>query len=150
VANFPHSIFIDRNSGGKAFRDILVSAELKVVLHDDIFDHKTHDDVWLKKVASLGHIIVTGDKDVTHRLLFLKQLSESRAYVFILYGLNGASPQGKANCVLSALAKIAELMESSPAPVLWKIGIDNRTANKCDHAKIIKKMYANRGGRTAS
>jgi hypothetical protein len=91
-------------------------------------------------------VIVTGDKDVTHRLLFLKQLVASKAYVFILYGLNGASPQGKAGCVLSSIDKITELMKSGEPPALWKIGKDNRTAHRCDHEKILAKMYANRRG----
>jgi F420-dependent methylenetetrahydromethanopterin dehydrogenase len=145
VAKFPHSIFIDRNSGGKTFRDILISAEIKVVLHDDIFQKNTPDEVWLKEVASRGYIVVTGDKDVTHRILFLKQLVASKAYVFILYGLNGASPQGKAGCVLSALDKISELLKSGEPPALWKIGVDNRVANRCDHEKIIDKMNRRNG-----
>ena len=150
MPNFPRTIFIDRNSGGKTFRDILVSAGITVILHDDLFNSQTPDEVWLKEVAAREYIVVTGDKDVTRRLLFLKQLVESRAYVFILYGLNGVSRQGKADCVLSALDKITELMKSGEPPALWKIGKDNRVANKCDHEKIIRRMYANSGGRTSS
>jgi predicted nuclease of predicted toxin-antitoxin system len=146
VPNFHYSIFIDRNSGGKTFRDILTSTGITVVLHDDLFDKNTPDEVWLKEVVAHGHIVVTGDKDVTHRILFLKQLVASKAYVFILYGLNGASPQGKAGCVLSALDKIAELLKSGEPPALWKIGKDNRVANRCDHEKILARMYANRRG----
>jgi predicted nuclease of predicted toxin-antitoxin system len=144
VHNFSHSIFIDRNSGGKTFREILTSAGLTVVLHDDIFKNDTADEIWLKEVAARGHIVVTGDKDVTRRILFLKQLVASKAYVFILYGLNGASPQGKAGCVLSATDKITELLKSGEPPALWKIANDNRSANRCDHDKILAKMYANR------
>jgi predicted nuclease of predicted toxin-antitoxin system len=146
VHNFHQSIFIDRNSGGKTFRDIVASAGIKIVLHDDIFKNDTPDEEWLKEVAALGHVVVTGDKDVTHRLLFLKQLVASKAYVFILHGLNGASPQGKAGCVLSSIDKITELMKSGEPPALWKIGKDNRTAHRCDHEKILAKMYANRRG----
>jgi hypothetical protein len=144
VHNFSHSIFIDRNSGGKNFRAILTAAGLKVVLHDDIFKNDTPDEVWLKEVAARGHIVVTGDKDVTRRILFLKQLAVSKAYVFILLGINGGSSQARAGCVLSAIDKMNELMKSGEPPALWKIGKDNRSANRCDHDKVLAKMYSNR------
>jgi predicted nuclease of predicted toxin-antitoxin system len=144
VHSFSQTIFIDRNSGGKTFRDILTSAGIKVVLHDEIFKNDTPDEVWLKEISARGYIVVTGDKDVTRRILFLKQLAASKAYVFVLLGINGASSQGRAGCVLLALDKITELMKSGEPPALWKIGKDNRTANRCDHEKVLAKMYANR------
>ncbi len=87
--------------------------------------------------------MITGDKDVTRRFLFLNQLKKSKAFVFVLYGLNGASPQGKADCILSAMGKIKELISSETPPALWKIAKDNKTANRCDHEHILRRMYAN-------
>lgn len=138
------SFFIDRNSGGRTFREILKAAGLNVVLHDDLFEKTTHDEEWLKKVSELGHVVITGDKDVIRRVLFLKQLATSRAYVFILYGLNGASPQGKAGCILTAMDKIRELIKSHEPPALWKISKDNHSVTRCDHEKIIHDMHKNR------
>ena len=141
------SIFIDRNTGGKNFR-LLLPPILTVVLHDDVFPQEKYktvpDEVWLKWVAENGHIIVTGDKATTRDPLFLKRLVETKVYCFVLLGLNGASPEGRAGCILSSLEKIKELLASSPPPALWKIAKDNRTANRCDHEKILQKMYANR------
>jgi hypothetical protein len=137
-------VFIDRNSGGRTFRKILESAGIKVVLHDELFSQTTSDPAWLKKVANLGYIMVTGDKQTTRQLLFLKQLSDSNAFVFILYGLNGASPQGKAGCILSAMDKIRRLMETEKPPGIWKIAKDNQSAQKCDHEQILQRMYARR------
>lgn len=134
-------IFIDRNSGGRTFRDFLTSAGLKVVLHDEIFPQNTEDESWLEKGSALGYIFVTGDKAITRRMLFLNQLANSRAYVFILFGLNGASPQGKAGCILSALDRMVELMKLSGPPALWKIGKNNHQANKCDHMAILGRNH---------
>ena len=117
------------------------------MLHDDVFKDTNKvvaDEVLLEWAAKNGHIVITGDKATTRNPLFLKQLVESKAYCFILYGLNGASPQGKAGCILAALDTIKELLVTSPPPALWKIAVDNRTANRCDHEKILKKMYSNR------
>lgn len=133
------TIFIDRNSGGRTFRDFLTSAGLNVVLHDEIYPQTTDDEAWLEKGSGLGYIFVTGDKAVTRRILFLRQLAASRAYVFILYGLNGTTPQGKAGCILSALDRMVELMKLCEPPVLWKIGKNNHQANKCDHLDVLKR-----------
>ena len=144
IGQFP-PIFIDRNTGGKTFRPLL-PASLRVVLHDEVFPELNKiiaDEVLLKWAAENGHIVVTGDKATTRNPLFLKQLVESNAYCFILYGLNGASPEGKAGCILASLDKIKELLTSSPPPAIWRIATDNRTANKCDHQTILQKMYAN-------
>ena len=46
------TIFIDRNSGGRTFRDLLTDAGLNVVLHDEQFPPATNDDVWVKKVGA--------------------------------------------------------------------------------------------------
>ena len=117
---------------------------MKVVLHDELFTQKTSDSDWLKTVSDLGYIMVTGDKQVTRQPLFLKQLSKSNAFVFVLLGLNGASPQGKAGCILSAMDKIKELITAEKPPGLWKISKDSKGAAKCDHEQILKKMYAHR------
>jgi hypothetical protein len=146
VDNDNPSIFIDRNTGGKSFRPLL-PASLKVILHDDIFRNPNKvvtDEALLKWAAENGHIVITGDKATTRNPLFLKQLVESKAYCFVLYGLNGASPQGKAGCILASLDKIKELLASRPPPALWRIGIDNRTATRCDHEKTLQKMHSNR------
>ena len=134
-------IFIDRNSGGRTFRDFLTSAGLKVVLHDELYPQDTDDEAWLEKGSGLGYIFVTGDKAITRQMLFLHRLAASRAYVFILYGLNGSSPQGKAGCILSALDRMVELMKLSEPPVLWKIGKNNHQAHKCDHLEILGRKH---------
>jgi hypothetical protein len=114
------TIFIDRNSGGRAFRDLLTAADINVVLHDDLFRPTTRDNVWLKKVGALGHAMVTGDIAVERSFLFLDDLKRTKAQVFILCGLNHASPETRAKCIIDAYSEMVSLCHANPGPRLWK------------------------------
>ena len=82
-ASLPESLtlFIDRNSGGRIFRDLLTAKGLRVVLHDDEFPQAAADEDWLPAVAQKGWIIITGDNATTKSPLFLQQLNDSQAHV---------------------------------------------------------------------
>lgn len=115
------SIFIDRNSGGRAFRDLVAKAGCHVVLHDDQFPPRTPDHVWLKKVGALGWAVVTGDVAVERSLLFLTALRRSEAHVFILCALNHSNAESRAESIINAYPAIAELCHSNAGkPCLWK------------------------------
>lgn len=114
------TIFIDRNSGGRTFRDLLTNSGINVVLHDEQFHPTTSDDVWLKKVGALGMVMVTGDIAVERSYLFLSALRRSRSQVFILCGLNHASREARADCIIDAYPEILRLCHSHPGPRLWK------------------------------
>jgi hypothetical protein len=117
-------LFVDRNSGGRTFRDLLVGRGLKVVLHDEEFGQKVPDEHWLAEVGRRGWVAITGDNATTSSPLFLQSLDDSKAFVFILKGLNGASAEGKATCIVEAYEKIERLIQSSKPPAVWRVGKD--------------------------
>jgi len=114
------TVFIDRNSGGRVFRDLITAAEINVVLHDDLFRPTTPDHVWLKKVGALGYAMVTADIAVERSFLFLDNLKRSKAQVFILCGLNHASSDVRAKCIIDAYSEMVSLCHANPGPRLWK------------------------------
>jgi hypothetical protein len=122
MTDLPHkpTLFIDRNSGGRIFRDILAKADIKVVLHDEEFEPTTPDEVWVKEIGKKRWIAITCDARTMKAPLFLAALKRSTARVFILEGLNGASAEGKAQCIIDAYDKIIEISRREP-PLFWKI-----------------------------
>src|SRR5689334_16353862 len=115
------TIFIDRNSGGRLFKDLIVKAGINAVLHDEQFPPRTEDHIWLKKVASLGYAVVTSDVAVERSFLFLDALKRSRAHVFVICELNHAEgSEGRAGHIVEAYPKIVELCHGNIGPCLWK------------------------------
>jgi hypothetical protein len=64
--------------------------------------------------------MVTADIAVERSFLFLDDLKRSKAQVFILCGLNHASPDARAQCVIDAYSEILRLCLANPGPRLWK------------------------------
>lgn len=145
MIGLPHKpvLFIDRNSGGRTFRTLIENEGIAVKLHDEHFSATTDDSEWLKKVGERGWIMITGDAMVTRAPLFLLRLSQSTARVFILKGLNGASPEGKANCVISCYERIVSISQTRKAPLLWKINKDG-TRKEIDFRKHLERMKRHR------
>ena len=137
------TLFIDRNSGGRTFRDILTNAGLRVVLHDEEFPQTAADEDWLQAVGQKGWVIITEDKATTTSPLFLQRLSRSSASVFILMGLNGESAEGKARCIIGLFPKIEELISQTKPPAMWRIG-KQRSVRIIDFRTILQKMARNR------
>ncbi|MBC8041359.1 MAG: hypothetical protein H7Y06_12510 [Opitutaceae bacterium] len=136
-------VFIDRNSGGRLFKGLIEAAGIRVVLHDEQFKHKTEDPDWLAKVGKSGWLLVSGDNATTSQPLFLFQLEATRAHVFILLGLNGASAENKAACVINAYSKMCELAASEEPPAIWRIGKDG-VARRFDFRKTLERMRRGR------
>ena len=114
-------VFIDRNSGGRAFRDIRIAVNIRVVLHDEHFTNsKTPDHVWVKEIGKLGWLMVTGDIATERNAFFLDAFKRSKAHVFILCGLNHGTPQERANCVTDAYPEMISLSLGNRGPRLWK------------------------------
>ncbi len=123
MSDSPHrpTLFIDRNSGGRKFRDLITKAGIPVVLHDEHFrDQKTPDKVWVKEIGELGWIMVTGDGATIRSLLFLQALARSKACVFFLNALNGATPEGKAECIVNAYAQMLKICSEREKPLFWR------------------------------
>jgi len=89
-----------------------------------------------------GYVVVTGDFDCMRRFLFIQALAQSKTYVFALFGLNGASAEGKAQCILSAHETMGSVMTKHPPPGLWKIYTD-RPPKRVDHAAVLARMFRN-------
>lgn len=136
-------LFIDRNSGGRTFRDLLIDQGIKVVLHDDEFPQTAADEDWLASVGEKGWVVITGDNATTSSPLFLQRLAKSKAHVFILLGLNGVSSAQKAHCILKALETITRLISERHPPAIWRIGKD-QMAREFDFQKVLVKMHRHR------
>jgi PIN like domain len=125
MTDLPHrpTLFIDRNSGGRIFRDLIANAiGVRVVLHDEHFRSQTvADEVWLKEIGDKGWIIITGDAATIGAPLFLAALKRSRARVFILNGLDGATREGKAQCVIDCYETIISICQKREPPLFWRI-----------------------------
>jgi hypothetical protein len=137
------AVFIDRNSGGRLFKGLIEQAGIEVHLHDDHFRRKTEDPAWLAQLGASGWLLVSGDNDVTRQPLFLHQLADSRAHVFVLLALNGASPTGKAECVVRAYETMCELAAETTPPALWRIGKDG-VAREFDFLTTLERMKRGR------
>ena len=139
----PAVFFIDRNSGGRIFRGLLVEQGVKVVLHDDEFPQTVADEDWLISVGEKGWIVITGDNATTSSPLFLQRLAKSKTFVFILLGLNGVSAAEKAGCILKARKTILRLISERHPPAVWRIGKD-QTAREFDFQKVLVDMCRRR------
>jgi hypothetical protein len=137
------AVFIDRNSGGRRFRLLIEQAGIEVHLHDEHFCQKTEDPEWLARVGKSGWLLVSGDNEVTRQPLFLHQLAESEAHVFVMLALNGASPAGKAARIVSAYGKMCELAAAHAPPALWRIGKDG-VARAFDFRSTLERMKRGR------
>jgi hypothetical protein len=136
-------LFIDRNSGGRSFRALIEKHGIVVKLHDDHFSPTTNDSEWLTEVGEQGWIVITGDAMVTRAPLFLLRLTQTKARVFILKGLNGATPEGKAQCVISSYERVVSICQTREAPLLWKFNKDG-TLREIDFRKHLANMKRHR------
>lgn len=137
------AVFIDRNSGGRLFKALVERAGIEVHLHDEQFRQRTEDPEWLTRLGQSGWLLVSGDDATTRLPLFLRQLSESKAHVFILHGLNGASPEGKADCIVQTYDRMCELAAGHTPPALWRIGKDG-AARAFDFRGTLERMRRGR------
>lgn len=137
------AVFIDRNSGGRQFKRLIERVGIEVHLYDDYFQTKTEDPEWLARLGRSGWLLVSGDNDVTRQPLFLHQLSASKAHVFILLALNGASPEGKAECIAQAYDQMCKLAAGNTPPALWRIGKDG-VARPFVFRKTLERMKRGR------
>lgn len=133
------TIFIDRNSGGRSFKAILESKGIRVVLHDEEFARDVPDETWISEVGKRGWIAITGDNAITRSPLALHHLIRSKLFLFILHGLNGATREGKAECILASYEKMSELVQTAEPPKIWRIGKDG-VARLFDFRKVLVRM----------
>lgn len=119
-----HTVFIDRNTGGKLLKQAVADADIPIVLHDDFYGPPKPgviitDAEWLVTIGQRGWLIVTGDKHTVKEELFIRRIPESRAYVFLLNDLNGGGPAQKAQVIIDAYPKMLGLIAKKPRPAIW-------------------------------
>ncbi len=136
-------VFIDRNSGGRLFKGLIEKAGIEVHLHDEHFRNKTEDPDWLAKLGDSGWLLLSGDNDVTRQPLFLYQLAQSNSHVFVMLALNGASLEGKVECIVQAYEKMCDLAAANSPPALWRIGKDG-VARTFNFQATLEKMKRGR------
>lgn len=139
-----NTVFIDRNTGGKSFSNIVLAAGIKIVLHDDYFPppgpgvRNIPDHEWLVTIGRLGWFVVTGDKRTLKELPFLQRIPESNAFVFVLDDMNGGSPERKAEVVISAYPKMIGLGAATKRPAVWLV--HNSTFHQFDWKRKLKQI----------
>lgn len=120
------TLFIDRNTTGETLRASLAYAKIPFVLHDDIFDRRTPDAVWLAQASEKGWAVISGDKSVKKNFSFLTLLLRTRAHVFILTNLNHAPRPDRANLIISAYEDILRLCNTTDGPRLWATNTESK------------------------
>lgn len=118
---------------------MLSAAGVPIVLHDEEFSRVTPDETWIIEVGRRGWIAVTGDNAITRDPLAMRHFSRSQLYLFVLLGLNGATPAGKAECIRRSYEKMCALAQNNPAPRLWRIGRDGH-ARGFDFRPVLARM----------
>jgi PIN like domain len=128
MTDLPHrpTLFIDRNSGGRIFRELIEKEGIRVVLHDDCFKQDTGDEVWLREISKRGWIMITCDADTLKSPLFLRNLKLSNGRVFLLNGLDGGTRQEKAKCVVDSYDTIIEVCRKREPPLFWRINREGK------------------------
>jgi uncharacterized protein with PIN domain len=112
------TFFIDRNLG-KKFARTLRDAGVSVELHDDHFDERTMDVVWIPAIAERGWVAVTKDDRIRYRPLEKELVLASRARLLLL--------TGKADLVVHAqnfihsIASVERFINRSPPPWFAKL-----------------------------
>jgi hypothetical protein len=64
--------------------------------------------------------MVTDDGATMRSLLFLQALRRSKARVFFLNALNGASAEAKAQCIIDAYDRMLKICSEREAPSFWR------------------------------
>lgn len=138
------TIFVDRNSGGRNSKSLIVEAGINIVLHDEYFPNpKTQDHEWLSVVAQKGWIVVTCDYKTKTIPLFLYNLKKFNAQVFYLSELNGRTAAEKAQCIIKNYEKMLKICNEHPAPFICRIDFEGKIYFD-EWEKRMEKMYKTR------
>src|SRR5262245_48588397 len=89
----PFAYFIDRSIGKNVVAEALRAEGETVHVHDDFFDKKTDDDVWLADVGSRGWIVLSKDARIRHNVLLRNALLAAEVAAFLLGRGNATGPQ---------------------------------------------------------
>lgn len=112
--------FVDRSLGEEPIGSRLKAAGQTVIIHDDLFDEKTPDEVWLREAGKNNWVVFTKDKRIRRHPLEMNALRSSGARVFVLTAGNLTGNQ-IADAFVNALPKIRGILKSTHGPFLRRI-----------------------------
>jgi hypothetical protein len=148
------TLFIDINTGGRGFREMVSSTlGVRIVLHDEHFgkpspgEKSPEDNEWLVTIGKLGWLIVTSDKRCLREPLFIRDIGRSAAFVFVLGDMNGKTREQRAALIIEAYPKMLGLIEGATRPSIWlfeggkisEFDWRERFARYCQWGRITKR-----------
>ena len=89
-------------------------------LHDDHFDQRTDDTVWLAAVAAKQWIVLTKDERIRFRPYELRALTSAgvRAFIVVCGNVRGVET---AAILLKAMPRILRVLKSQRGPFVYRV-----------------------------
>jgi hypothetical protein len=112
--------FVDRDLG-RGFGLALRSVGVAVVLHDERFQPRTPDHVWIRAVSADGLVILTRDRKIRKRVAERQAFEAAKARCFVI--VTGAStPLDDLRALLIAWPKLTAMIDNFSAPFMFGVG----------------------------
>ena len=111
--------FCDR-ALGRNVPNALKLRGIDAVAHDDLFDHKTGDDIWLAEIGRRGWTVLTKDNRMRFREAEKHALISYKVGCFAIRQGHATSEQMVA-ILVSAWDKIEAISASEPRPFLYTV-----------------------------
>lgn len=126
----PPVFFIDRDLGCRVFPGVLRAANLRIVLHDEIFpaSQKVPDDEWLRYIAEHGLVGVSHDSKIRYTSASREDIMQYGARLLILKGK--ASHEALARNFVLTYPAVLRFLRRHPAPIIAKVYRDPHDATR--------------------
>lgn len=139
----PYTFFVDRSLGRKKVADVLRAAGEVVEIHDDHFGQDVEDVVWLENAGTRGWVVLTKDKNVSHRITEIEALFDADVATFILTS-SDITGEMAAQAFVTALPAIKELLASSAPPFIARVNAAGALTQTLDREGIATRMSRKR------
>lgn len=117
--------FIDRCLGGKALPRALAENGVVAVSHDSEFPRDTPDDMWLKRAAARGWVVLTKDKRIRYNPMELDAVLANGGRVFVLTA-GSLDGEGIAAAFLRAMPSIRKMLLGRRPPFIATVNGSGR------------------------
>ncbi len=122
------TFFVDRQLGRYKFAQILRSAGLRVVIHDDYFAPDTVDPEWLAAAGDRGWIVITRDERIRYRAAEREAIRRAKVWAFVLVAHGDLRAETLAEIFIKALARVKAVLAKEKPPFIARIWRDGKTA----------------------
>lgn len=112
--------FIDRSLGKHKIPQALRALGHSVVIHDEVFEPETPDEVWLSEAGRSGWIVLTKDEHIRYRKNELAAARRTGVRLFVLTAGNLTGDE-MATVIASALPRVKRLATRIPGPCVASI-----------------------------